>query len=588
MTLSLAAPAFAYWGTTSTVVTGAGIGVYLDGEHQIAADGNWAYAVWTDSARVIHFSRSSDNGATWAEPASFSGLSGSTYRNNAWSPSIAAADGRVYIVWNRANNAVDQQYGGTIYAWTATANGGTSAANPVSLYSNNTNADRYWTDATAVDEAGTPRACAFYRQNGTGIRVRVAATGGTTWAGAVTVLSNAAGAAGFGRVAAASPLGVALLWKPAASAGVLNVSTNGGTSWSGGTAGWALPVSSAVQSIYATATSGAVGVQRAYVASTGVYVQRWTGTTTWTTAVKVSDPAYDARTTGSASLTGSGTRMLAAWSYSGAPAVPMFSRMSSDGGATWRTVQALPPAAGAYGLNGAGGGIDDHILYSSATAPAGLSHLSWTVDSTPPGVPDGLAADSVTSTGARLTWSASTDPTPGSGLSYYEVYRDGSRIATTSATTCQVSGLSPATAYGFQVTAVDGDGNASARSASVNVTTLAFGISMTLLTTGTVDFGSVDLGSAYVGSVKPRVQISSDKPWDYSSTQTSITAGAQSFPFSAFLVDTGTEAFGVGKPSGVVVDTRTMTLDLTGSSAYDIPSNTTVLASVVYTAVQQP
>ncbi len=588
LVLAAAGTALAFWGTPSTVVSGSGIGLDPNLDRQIATDGNWVYAVWTDTTanRVIHFARSSDNGATWAEPASFTNLAAATYRNQAWSPSIAAVDGRVYIVWNLANNTTVTQYGGRIYAWTATANGGTSAANPVSLYNSNTNADRYWTGAAADDEAGTPRAYAFYRQNGTGVRVQIATTGGTTWGNTTTVLNNATGVTGFGRVGAASPLGAALLWKPAAAAGVLNVSTNGGTVWVGGATGWALPSASSTQSLYATATTGAVGVQRAYADATGVWVQRWTGTTTWAAAVKVSDTAYDARTAADVSLSGVGTRMLAVWSYAGTPAATMFSRMTTDA-AAWLPIQALPVSAGAYYLVSASTATDDHVLYSSATTPAAIFHIGSTVDTTPPGVPTGLAADTVLSSTAHLTWNPSVDPAPASGVAYYEVYRDGSRIATTTSISYSASGLAPSTTYGFQVAAVDADGNSSARCASLPVTTLPAGLSMTMLTTSTVDFGSVNVGSTYTAAVKPVIQVTSDKPWDYSSTQTSITAGAATFPFPAFLTDTGTVAFAMGQPAGVTVDTRTFSLDVSSGAAYTIPANTPMKASVMYTAVQE-
>jgi hypothetical protein len=37
-----------------------------------------------------------------------------------------------------------------------------------------------------------------------------------------------------------------------------------------------------------------------------------------------------------------------------------------------------------------------------------------------------------------------------------------------------------------------------------------------------------------------------------------------------------------------MVDTRTVTLDLTSDAAWTIPANTPVHATVMYTAVQQP
>ncbi len=103
----------------------------------------------------------------------------------------------------------------------------------------------------------------------------------------------------------------------------------------------------------------------------------------------------------------------------------------------------------------------------------------------------------------------------------------------------------------------------------------------------TVDFGNVDLGALYTGPVNPVITVKSNRLWDYSSTQSAVTAGAYTAPFGTFLTDTGTTAFGTGLDRGVTDDTRTFTLDLTSNAAYSIPASTPVSASVQYTAVQE-
>ncbi|MET8249257.1 glycoside hydrolase family 18 protein [Streptomyces sp. NPDC005202] len=82
----------------------------------------------------------------------------------------------------------------------------------------------------------------------------------------------------------------------------------------------------------------------------------------------------------------------------------------------------------------------------------------------PPAAPTGLKADAVTSSSVALSWSAVT------GATSYAVHRDGMRIQTVSGTSATVTGLSPATAYSFQVTAVN-DAGESAKSATVTATT---------------------------------------------------------------------------------------------------------------------
>lgn len=84
----------------------------------------------------------------------------------------------------------------------------------------------------------------------------------------------------------------------------------------------------------------------------------------------------------------------------------------------------------------------------------------------PPAVPTGLAVGAVTSSSVALSWS------PVTGATGYAVYRDGAKVRTTTGTSDTVSGLSPSTAYAFQVAAVN-DAGESARSATVTATTSA-------------------------------------------------------------------------------------------------------------------
>src|SRR3989441_128237 len=89
-------------------------------------------------------------------------------------------------------------------------------------------------------------------------------------------------------------------------------------------------------------------------------------------------------------------------------------------------------------------------------------------DTTPPSTPTGLTGAAAGSTGANLSWSASTDNV---GVTGYIVRRNGVQVATPATTSYTDTGLSAATTYSYTVAARDAAGNISPNSTSVSVTT---------------------------------------------------------------------------------------------------------------------
>ncbi|CAL9366058.1 Exochitinase 1 [Streptomyces sp. enrichment culture] len=85
-----------------------------------------------------------------------------------------------------------------------------------------------------------------------------------------------------------------------------------------------------------------------------------------------------------------------------------------------------------------------------------------------PAAPTGLTAGTPTATSVPLSWPAVA------GATSYEVYRDGSPTGTVTGTSYTATGLSPSTAYSFQVSAVNSAGE-SAKSAAVTATTASGG-----------------------------------------------------------------------------------------------------------------
>jgi chitodextrinase len=87
----------------------------------------------------------------------------------------------------------------------------------------------------------------------------------------------------------------------------------------------------------------------------------------------------------------------------------------------------------------------------------------------PPDPPRNLSAAPVSASAIDLSW---TPPADDSNVTSYRVYRDGSPVATVSATGYRNTGLASYTSYEFRVTSVDGDGDESSPSNAASARTL--------------------------------------------------------------------------------------------------------------------
>lgn len=90
-------------------------------------------------------------------------------------------------------------------------------------------------------------------------------------------------------------------------------------------------------------------------------------------------------------------------------------------------------------------------------------------DTEAPSVPQGLIANVISATQINLSWNASTDNV---GVTGYNIYRDGTKIGSTSSLNYSNSGLTQSTTYSYRVEAYDAAGN-SALSAAVTAATPA-------------------------------------------------------------------------------------------------------------------
>jgi chitodextrinase len=104
---------------------------------------------------------------------------------------------------------------------------------------------------------------------------------------------------------------------------------------------------------------------------------------------------------------------------------------------------------------------------SAVSAPYSTSSSN---DTTAPSTPTNLHTTSVLDTSIALAWNGSTDDVAVTG---YKVYRNGTLIGTTAASTTSItdSGLSPVTNYTYTVRAFDAAGNVSPNSAALSTTT---------------------------------------------------------------------------------------------------------------------
>lgn len=113
-------------------------------------------------------------------------------------------------------------------------------------------------------------------------------------------------------------------------------------------------------------------------------------------------------------------------------------------------------------------------IYNQAPYVSLLSRLmipsSDPTDTEPPTAPTNLVATDLSAYSVKLSWTGSTD---NRGVTAYEIYRNGSKVAETPETSLNLMTLSPGTSYTFTVRATDFSANRSNPSNEVAITTPA-------------------------------------------------------------------------------------------------------------------
>ena len=107
-------------------------------------------------------------------------------------------------------------------------------------------------------------------------------------------------------------------------------------------------------------------------------------------------------------------------------------------------------------------------IVNNSSAQSTAINVSTLTDTQAPSVPTNITISNQTTTSFVVSWSASTDNT---AVTEYDVYIDGTKLASTSTTMYTVVNLTIATSYSVQVLAKDKVGNTSALSTSVTATT---------------------------------------------------------------------------------------------------------------------
>ncbi|MBI3415341.1 MAG: immunoglobulin domain-containing protein [Verrucomicrobia bacterium] len=123
------------------------------------------------------------------------------------------------------------------------------------------------------------------------------------------------------------------------------------------------------------------------------------------------------------------------------------------------------PSPGGIVLAGRTGGADEHTHFDNLKLTTTAS-----TDAKPPTAASNLKAASIKARKVVLTWDPATDD---SGRVGYNIYRDGTLLATSVSPTYTDRAVSPTKTYSYAVEAIDPSQNKAAKTAPLSVTTLA-------------------------------------------------------------------------------------------------------------------
>ncbi|MEJ2007614.1 MAG: DUF6298 domain-containing protein [Acidobacteriota bacterium] len=165
--------------------------------------------------------------------------------------------------------------------------------------------------------------------------------------------------------------------------------------------------------------------------------------------------------------------------YQTLPAGVRFESSSVPAGGTldilFARTSGLPSTSTSIGVEratgGAAAGTSSVFVHTSGRSEINGAPATAAPDITPPSVPRGLSASTVTTSAVTLLWSPSSDPD--SAVAGYKIFRNGTQVGTAMTNSYTDFKLSPSTSYTYTVAAYDAAGNISARTAGLVATTRA-------------------------------------------------------------------------------------------------------------------
>lgn len=224
------------------------------------------------------------------------------------------------------------------------------------------------------------------------------------------------------------------------------------------------------------------------------------------------------------------------------------------------------------------------IAYDAAqnqSRPSSPATITIVTDNAPPSVPTRVVVQQISANGVTVSWATSTDAV---GVAGYQLFRNGTQIATTTAVTYTDSGLSTNAQYSYSVAAYDGAGNISTQSQPpANVTIQPFNGPGTPIIVDTSFVGTSSVQVSWTAGVDP-IAIANYTLYRDSVTVATVTSTRYTdtglAPGLHFYSVSETDISGATSPTSVT-STAVVPVVSAAAAAMNATSQTSVVAPTV-------